>query len=115
VVYGDQRGRTIGFPTANIALTADRALPAYGVYATWAQIGENRYASVTNIGQRPTVAGDSVTVETHIFDFDADIYGQSIKIELVERLRRERRFASLDELKEQIGRDAARAREILAR
>ena len=115
VVVGDQRGRTIGFPTANIAITADRALPAFGVYATWAQLGESRYASATNIGWRPTIVSDAPTVETHIFDFVADIYGQSLKIELVERLRSEIKFASLDELKAQIGRDVALAREILAR
>jgi riboflavin kinase/FMN adenylyltransferase len=113
VVMGDQRGRTIGFPTANIAITADRALPAFGVYATWAYLGETRYASATNIGNRPTVGGVTTTVETHILDFDADIYGESLKIELVERLRPEERFDGLDALKAQIARDVDRARAVL--
>jgi riboflavin kinase/FMN adenylyltransferase len=113
VVMGDQRGRTIGFPTANIAITADRALPAFGVYATWAYLGETRYASATNIGNRPTIGGVTTTVETHIFDFNADIYGESLKIELVERLRPEERFNGLDALKAQIARDVDRARAVL--
>jgi riboflavin kinase/FMN adenylyltransferase len=113
VVHGDHRGRLIGFPTANISLTADRALPAFGVYATWAYLGESRYPSATNIGMRPTFGGERVSVETHIMDFDGDIYGRMLRIELIERLRPEIKFNGVEEIKAQIGRDVERAREIL--
>ena len=113
VVEGDRRGRTIGFPTANVAVTADRALPAFGVYATWAYLGETRHASVTNIGLRPTFNGQRPRVETHIFDFDEDIYDRYLRVELVAFLRSEARFEGLEALKSQIAIDAARARAIL--
>ena len=105
----------LGFPTANIAVTADRALPAFGVYATWAYLGETRYASATNIGTRPTFGGERVSVETYIFDFDRDIYDQLLRIELVARLRPEQKFDGLEAIKAQIERDVAQARALLAR
>jgi riboflavin kinase/FMN adenylyltransferase len=114
VIHGDERGRTIGFPTANIAVTADRALPAHGVYATWAYVGEDRYASATNIGIRPMFDGKRVSVETYIFDFDGDLYDQQLRIEVVARLRPEEKFGSIEELQEQIGRDVEKTRRILA-
>jgi riboflavin kinase/FMN adenylyltransferase len=114
VVKGDQRGRTLGFPTANIGVTADRALPAYGIYATWAYLGEARYASVTSIGTRPTFEGVLPSVETFIFDFNRDIYDQILRIELVARLRPEIKFDSVAALVEEMNRDVARSREILA-
>jgi riboflavin kinase/FMN adenylyltransferase len=113
VVRGDQRGRLIGFPTANLAVTADRALPAFGVYATWAFVGETRYASATNIGKRPTFEGERTTVETHIIDFEGDIYEKTLRIELVSRLRPEEKFAGVEALKAQIERDVAAARRLL--
>ena len=114
VVRGEQRGRLLGFPTANIAVTADRALPAYGVYATWAYLGENRYASATNIGLRPTFDGERVSVETFIFDFEGDIYDELLRIELVARLRPEVKFADIEALKTQIGQDVEASRRILS-
>jgi len=114
VVHGDERGRNIGFPTANIGVTADRALPAFGVYATWAHVGEARHASATNIGMRPTFAGHELRVEAHLMDFDADLYDQQIRLEFVERLRPEMKFDGLPAIVAQIGADVARAREILA-
>jgi riboflavin kinase/FMN adenylyltransferase len=114
VVGGEQRGRTLGFPTANIGVTADRALPAYGIYATWACLGEERFPSATNIGTRPHFDGDVASVETFIFDFDRSIYDQVLRIELVQRLRPEAKFDSLEALLTQMGADVARAREILA-
>jgi riboflavin kinase/FMN adenylyltransferase len=114
VVRGDQRGRGIGFPTANIAVTADRAMPAFGVYATWAHVRGKRYASATNIGMRPTFNGQRPSVETYIIDFEGDIYDDVIRIELVSRLRPEQRFNSLEEIKAQIGRDVEQARKVLA-
>jgi riboflavin kinase/FMN adenylyltransferase len=113
VVRGDERGRTLGFPTANISVTADRALPAFGVYATWAYLGESRHASVTNIGRRPTFSGERVTVETYICDFEGDIYDQLLRIELVARLRPEQKFSGVEELKAQIDRDVNNARSVL--
>jgi riboflavin kinase/FMN adenylyltransferase len=115
VVAGEKRGRTLGFPTANIAVTADRALPAYGVYATWAYLGAEKHQSATSIGIRPHFDGLSPSVETYIFDFDRDIYDQTLRIELVARLRPELKFDSLEALLEEMHRDVARSREILSR
>jgi riboflavin kinase/FMN adenylyltransferase len=113
VVAGEKRGRTLGFPTANLGVTADRALPAYGVYATWAFIGEVWYQSATSIGVRPQFDGQQPSVETYIFDFDGDIYDQTLRIEIVERLRPELKFDSVEALVEQMHADVARSREIL--
>jgi len=124
VVRGDQRGRTIGIPTANLRVAADRLLPADGVYATWAWIGDPattpRLAGVTNIGTRPTVGGTDRRVECHLFDFPSrdqsgDLYGQSVTLAFVQRLRPEERFANLDSLIAQIQRDIATAQAILQR
>jgi riboflavin kinase/FMN adenylyltransferase len=113
VVRGEQRGRGLGFPTANIAVTPDRALPAYGIYATWAYIGESRYPSATSIGRRPHFDGETVSVETYIMDFDEDIYGRTLKIELVAHVSPELKFESIEQLKAKIADDVAKAREIL--
>src|SRR5262249_8527580 len=86
VVTGERRGREIGFPTANIAVAADRFLPAFGVYATWAYVDGKRYQSATNIGRLPHFGADKTTIETFIMDFDADIYGRTLKIELIARI-----------------------------
>lgn len=115
VVSGDKRGRTLGFPTANIAVTADRALPAFGVYATWAYAGGERLASATSIGTRPQFDGLAPSVETYIMDFDRDLYDTILRIELVERLRPELKFDTLEALIEEMNRDIARSREILSR
>ena len=115
VVQGDQRGRHLGFPTANIAVTADRALPAYGIYATWAYLGEKRYASATSIGTRPTFDGVAPSVEVYIMDFHEDIYDRNLRIELVERLRPELKFDGVEALIEEMNRDVARSRQILQR
>jgi riboflavin kinase/FMN adenylyltransferase len=114
VVRGDQRGRGIGFPTANIAVTADRAMPAFGVYATWAYVRGTRYASATNIGMRPTFNGQRPSVETYIIDFEGDIYDDVVRIDLVARLRPEQRFNGIEEIKAQIGRDVEQARALLS-
>lgn len=114
VVRGLERGRTLGFPTANISVAADRALPALGVYATWARVGELRLPGATNIGRRPTFEPGHISIETHLLDFEGDLYGQRMSIELVRRIREERAFATVEELREQIARDIAQIREVLA-
>ena len=99
VMHGDHRGRTIGFPTANLC-TDNELLPPHGVYATTTRIAGIVHASVTNVGTRPTVDDSGRTiVETHVFDTDRDLYGASIRVGFVQRLRDERTFESLDLLK----------------
>jgi riboflavin kinase/FMN adenylyltransferase len=115
VVLGDQRGRTIGFPTANLC-TENELLPPHGVYATTTKIGEIVYPSVTNIGTRPTVdSSGRATIETHIFDLNRDLYGAAIRVGFVQRLRDERAFESLDSLRAQIDADCQRARVLFNR
>ena len=114
VVHGDARGRTIGFPTANLD-TADVLVPRNGVYACWLEVEGVPYRAITNIGLRPTVTSGvtKATVEAHIFDFSADIYGKQVRLSFVKRLRDEQRFSSLDALKAQITIDSAEARRVL--
>jgi riboflavin kinase/FMN adenylyltransferase len=115
VTRGDQRGRTIGFPTANLC-TENELLPPHGVYATMTRIGDVVHASVTNIGTRPTVDDSGrATVETHIFNVDRDLYGSPIRLGFVQRLRDERAFESIDLLRSQIAVDCARARVLFNR
>ena len=115
VMRGDQRGRTIGFPTANLC-SENELLPPHGVYATTVRIGGVVYSSVTNVGTRPTVDHSGRTVvETHIFDLNRDLYGQPIRVGFVQRLRDERTFESLDLLKAQIDADCQRARVLFNR
>jgi riboflavin kinase / FMN adenylyltransferase len=112
VVRGRERGRTIGFPTANLASETE-CVPPDGVYATRVIIDDVTYPSITNIGMRPTFAESAHSIEAHIFDFTRDIYGSRIKLELVERIRPERKFDNPDALKAQIAIDLGKAREIL--
>jgi riboflavin kinase/FMN adenylyltransferase len=115
VETGDKLGRTIGFPTANIAL-ADYLRPAPGVYAVRAAIDAPTprwFDGAANLGFRPTVGGTDLRLEAHLFDFDGDLYGKHLRVRFIERLRPEQRFAGLDALKVQIAADCARAREIL--
>ncbi len=111
VVAGDRRGRTLGFPTANIAIGLDRALPEYGIYVTRAYVRETAHESCTSIGIRPTFDVEPrPTVETFVLDFDEDIYGQEMRIELLERLRGELKFESADDLVAQMHRDVEQTR-----
>jgi riboflavin kinase / FMN adenylyltransferase len=115
VVRGDQRGRTLGFPTANLC-TENELIPPHGVYATTAIVDGIVRPSITNIGTRPTVDQSGKTaVETHLFDFDHDLYGMTIRLAFVQRLRDERAFESLDALKSQIAVDCGRARVLFDR
>jgi riboflavin kinase / FMN adenylyltransferase len=113
VVHGRERGRTIGFPTANLE-SATECLPPDGVYATRVILPDGAFASITNIGMRPTFAEPARTIEAHIFNFDRDIYGAKIRLEIVERIRGERKFESGLALAAQIAEDLKRAKEILA-
>jgi riboflavin kinase/FMN adenylyltransferase len=110
VVRGEERGNKIGFPSAYIAVAPDLALPKFGVYVTRAYLGESSYQSVTNIGERPTFGAGRPTIETHLLDFEGDCYERELRIELLHRLRDEQRFAGVDELVAQIGRDVDGAR-----
>jgi riboflavin kinase/FMN adenylyltransferase len=111
VVQGDRRGRTIGFPTANLEPDKDRAVPAIGVYATRVVLEDGRRLdAVTNVGLRPTFDGTKRTIETFILDFDEDLYGREIALELIERLRGEQKFSGVDALVAQIRRDVEAAR-----
>jgi riboflavin kinase/FMN adenylyltransferase len=110
VVPGDRRGRTLGFPTANLC-TENELLPPFGVYATTTTIDGIVRPSVTNIGVRPTVdETGKTTIETHVFDMDRDLYGVAVRVGFVLRLRDERAFESVDHLKAQIATDCSRAR-----
>jgi riboflavin kinase/FMN adenylyltransferase len=115
VVAGNRIGRTIGFPTANMQLYEPlKLVPGNGVYAVWVDVLGRRCKGVCNIGTRPTVGlGGARTIETHILDFDEDIYGLDLRIEFFARLRDERRFDSLDLLKAQLALDRQKAGEIL--
>ena len=113
VIKGDERGKVLGFPTANIAPDPEEALPADGVYATRAFVGQAVYKAVTNIGIRPTFGGGQRLIEVYLLDFEGDLYGQELEIELVECLRGEIRFASVEELKAQIVRDVEGVRALL--
>ncbi|MGL4622050.1 bifunctional riboflavin kinase/FAD synthetase [Chroococcidiopsis sp.] len=130
VVKGQQLGRTIGFPTANIELPENKFLPRLGVYAVRVLIEGDRLDSsneniianwelriatgVMNLGYRPTVNGIGLTVEVHLFDWSGDLYGKAIAVQLEEFIRPEKKFASLDELKAQIAADSAKARNLLS-
>jgi riboflavin kinase/FMN adenylyltransferase len=115
VVPGAQRGHGLGFPTANLEIRPERAVPADGVYAVFAVLGTERFPAVANIGVRPTFDNGQRTVETHIFDFDRDLYGCDLVIEFVARLRDERRFEHVNDLLAQIEQDSQAAHQILSR
>jgi riboflavin kinase/FMN adenylyltransferase len=113
---GEGRGHTIGIPTANLAIWKERVTPGSGVYVCRAEVNGKSWQAVANIGVRPTfeVEAAAPTVEAHLLDFDEDIYGQSVRLEFLHRLRGEQKFAGVDELVAQIQADITRAREILS-
>ncbi len=114
VVRGRERGRKIGFPTANLEPETE-CVPPDGVYATRVILEDGSYPSITNIGMRPTFQESQRSIESHIFGFDRDLYGMKIKLEMVERIRPERKFDSAEALSNQIAIDVQRAKEILGR
>ncbi len=113
VVHGDKRGRTLGFPTANLVPAPDLVVPGHGIYACRAQVGgENRLAAV-NVGVRPTFkTGRGLLVEAYVLDFEGDLYGKEMRLDFLERLRGERRFETVESLVEQMHRDVEDARRV---
>ncbi len=114
VIQGQQLGRTIGFPTANLQLPPEKFLPRQGVYAGRVLVEDHTLLGVMNIGNRPTVNGTSPSIEVHLLDWSGDLYGKTIKVELEKFLRPEQKFASLEALKAQIAADCATARAFLS-
>jgi riboflavin kinase / FMN adenylyltransferase len=115
IVVGDKRGRTIGFPTANLQVWEELLLPGNGVYAARAWVDGQPYGAATNVGVRPTVDGTKLRIEAHLLDFSGDIYGAEMRLDFLERVRPEMRFDSLDVLKAQINQDVEAVRAIYAR
>lgn len=113
VVHGHARGRTIGFPTANVEAWEQQVLPANGVYAGWATVDGQRHMTVTNVGVRPTFSGDNITIESFILDFSRDIYDQVVGISFEKRLRGEQKFENIQALIAQIRTDAEEGRAFL--
>ncbi|MCK4707052.1 MAG: bifunctional riboflavin kinase/FAD synthetase, partial [Gammaproteobacteria bacterium] len=112
IAHGDKRGRTIGFPTANIKLF-HRNIPLSGVYAVQMELNTRTINGVANIGKRPTVDGINVQLEVHLFDFEEEIYGQHACVNFLHKIREERKFDSLDELQSQIHLDSDSAKDFL--
>jgi riboflavin kinase / FMN adenylyltransferase len=116
VVHGAKRGRQIGIPTANLKVTPNRCIPKNGVYLTASSTGDGRtFASITNVGVKPTIDSQNqeLSLETHLLDFEGDLYGKHLTVEFRDRVRDEMRFASIEALVEQIHRDIAIARQRL--
>lgn len=115
VVSGDHRGRSLGFPTANLKLLGTHmAIPAFGVYAGFVKVGEKRYDAMINVGDNPTFANQETRLEVHLFDFSGDLYGQEITVGLLLRIRGEKKFSSLEKLKEQLQEDEKMIKGLLA-
>ena len=112
VVAGDQRGRELGFPTANLE-TDKELLPAPGVYAVKVRHGSQEYNGVVNLGKRPTFEGDASTIEVHLLDYTGQLYDQNLRVYFVERLRGEKKFLTVDELVNAIAADVLKGRQIL--
>ena len=114
VTRGEHRGTVLGFPTVNLSVDAKMALPPDGVYATRTFIGGLEYQAMTNIGKRPTFGeNDTRTIESFILNYHQDIYGQEFKIDIIQRLREEKSFDNIEELKKQITEDVKRGTAIL--
>ena len=114
VIPGDARGRTIGFPTANITMPSGLVRPAGGVYAVTCTVDDVRYDGVCNVGTRPTFGGGIETIEVHLFDVSVDLYDKNVRVAFIDRIRNEQRFASVDALVAQIKADIEQAKIVLA-
>lgn len=115
VIHGDGRGRTINVPTANIAYSHEKMIPAKGIYACWAYLNDQKYCAAINIGTNPTFTPDKQTpnVEAYLLDFKRELYGEDLRLEFVSRLRDELKFDSVEELLEQIWKDIENTKSIL--
>lgn len=109
VVEGDKLGRTLGYPTANLEVAPNKVLPL-GVYAVRTRTAQGHYGGVANVGYRPSVDGRALRFEVHLFGFSGDLYGEDATVEFLKKIRDEKRFSSLEELKAQIEQDAEEAR-----
>ena len=114
VVSGNRLGRKLGFPTANMDLSGREDI-ANGVYRSLITVDNTLYNAMSNAGIRPSVDGTRRLLETHIFDFHGDLYGKRLSVQLVEKIRDERKFASVDELREQIAKDSEKIKELMAK
>lgn len=115
VVHGDNRGKSIGYPTANIKLANPRkVIPKNGVYAVKTRVEGEYHNSMMNIGVRPTFDGESETLEVHLFDFDKTIYGNSIQVQFIKRIRDEQRFSDVESLKNRLDEDKKTCKKILS-
>ena len=112
VIHGNHIGTGLGTPTINQAIPDNFVLPKFGVYASWVRVGGKYFAGVTNIGLKPTVGSDRVLSETWMPDFSGDLYGKRVRLFLLRFLRPEKKFGSLQELKEEISKNARQAKEI---
>ncbi len=110
VIEGNRLGRTIGFPTCNLVVDETMVTPPNGVYISMCTLRGEKHRAVTNVGNKPTVGDYAKNIETHIFDFDEEIYGEEIRVEFIKHVRDERKFAGIDELKAQIEKDCIDAR-----
>jgi riboflavin kinase/FMN adenylyltransferase len=115
VITSEKRGRVLGFPTANLDMTQQQALPGNGIYATITQVDGKQFPSATNVGIRPTFGEGKKTVETHLLNYKGDLYGKEIRVEFVQKLRDEQRFPSSEELKAQMGKDILEVEAIFAK
>jgi riboflavin kinase/FMN adenylyltransferase len=113
VVGGDKRGRKLGFPTANLEAAPGQALPTGGVYACRAYVNGQIYSAMTNIGSHPTFGGSQKLIETYLIDYSGDLYGRELAIDIIERLRDEKKFDTAEQLEEQMAEDVSRGRAIL--
>lgn len=113
VITSDKRGRTLGFPTANLDIEPQQALPGNGIYATITRVDGKRFPSATNVGTRPTFGEGKRMVETHLLGFKGDLYNREIRVEFVQRVRDEQRFPSPEELKTQMRKDVREVEAIL--
>jgi riboflavin kinase/FMN adenylyltransferase len=115
VIHGAERGRKIGFPTANVNYPSQKAAPSNGIYACWAYLGDEKFMAATNIGVNPTFTPErkSQSLEAYLLDFDRDIYGQELEVEFIARIRDELKFDSVEALIEKIHEDVDETRKIL--
>lgn len=114
VLHGKKLGRTLGFPTMNLIPTMEKLLPAYGVYVTRTMVGGRLFDGITNIGRRPTVDSDErVSVETHLFDYEGDLYGKQVEVRFLHFLRPEKKFSDVEQLKAAMHEDFANAKGVL--